>query len=658
VTTPSTDEPTAGRAARVLGGRYVLGRRVGAGGMATILRAEDPHMERTVAIKVLHRHLADDPEVRARFAAEARHAASLAHPNVVAVYDQGEADLPYIVMELVDGPSLRQVLVAHGPMDPAQVLAVVAPLCGALQTAHDQGLVHRDVKPENVLVTPDGMPKLADFGIARVMAATSHTATGTLVGSVHYLAPELVGGVEATPASDQYALAVVAWELLTGRKPLPAETPMAIALRHASEDIPPASRYAPEVPPALDAVLARATSRDPGVRYPSMRELAAALHAAVAEDPAPVTAVADDGVVRTLILPPADHETLALAAHALDRQREAAAALERRRAGGRPARQPRREPPPTGRREGRPLAVVGIGLLVLALVGAGAWLVWDQLIAPVATVPGLVGVDRGAAQEAVRDLDLRLEIDAEEHRLAEPVGQVIGQDPPEGAQLRAGGVVRVVLSLGPRVVEMPDLLGQPYDDVRPLLEADAFDVDLAREHSDDVPAGAVMGQAPEPGEAVAQGSAVSITVSLGIEQVAVPRMAGLDLPAAEAAAADARLGPVTVVEEWSDEVPEAGVVIRQSLRPGEEVDKGTAVELVVSRGPLTVDTPDVGGLDPEEAAAIIEDLELVVGRVTEPQGTLGPFAFTSVNRVERQVPAAGDPIERGQTVTIYYFTPR
>lgn len=167
--------------------------------MGTILRATDNQMERDVAVKVLHRHLANDPDLRARFKAEARHAASLSHPNIVAVYDQGDVDLPYIVMELVDGPSLREVLVSHGPMSPAQMLTVIVPLCQALAGAHDKGLVHRDIKPENVLVTRAGVPKLADFGIARVMASTRQTATGMMMGSVHYLAPELVGGTDVHP---------------------------------------------------------------------------------------------------------------------------------------------------------------------------------------------------------------------------------------------------------------------------------------------------------------------------------------------------------------------------------------------------------------------------------------------------------------------------
>ncbi len=643
---------------RVLGGRYQLGRRIGAGGMATILRADDPPMERQVAIKVLHRHLADDPEVRTRFKAEARHAASLSHPNIVAVYDQGEADLPYIVMELIDGPSLREVLAAHGPMSPEEMLAVIVPLCGALTSAHAQGLVHRDVKPENVLVTTDGTPKLADFGIARVMAATSHTATGTLVGSVHYLAPELVGGIEATPASDQYAVGVMVYELLTGRKPLPAETPMAIALRHASEDVPRPSRYAPEVSAALDDVVARATSRQPSERYPSMEELAAALTAAVPDGPAPVTTVTDDGSLHTLILPPADQATQALSHEAIDGHRAAREDLARRREPDRPRGRGARDEVRRPRRTRRLAVVLTTLLLVLGLLAGGGYAYWDQVVAPVAVIPDLVGMDRREAEAVLRDLDLSLEIESEQHRLTEPAGEVLGQRPARGEELRAGAIVEVVLSRGPQIVDMPDMLGRPYEDFLTVLEANVFSVDLSREHSDTVPAGHVMGQSPEPDARVPQGTDVSVTVSLGIEQVTVPTMVGRTQEDAEAAAAQARLGRVTVTEEYSDEVPQRGIVISQSLPADTEVDKGSDVALVVSRGPLTVSTPDVGGMDVDEARAAIEALGLTVTPVTEPQPTLGPFTIAPANRVQGQVPAAGTAIRRGEAVEIYYYTPR
>ncbi len=642
----------------MLADRYAVGKRIGAGGMATIIRATDTHMDREVAIKVLHRHLADDPEIRARFKLEARHAASLSHPNVVAVYDQGETDLPYIVMELVDGPSLREVLAGHGPLSPAQMLAVVVPLCQALATAHAQGLVHRDVKPENVLITPDGMPKLADFGIARVMAATSHTATGTLVGSVHYLAPELVGGIEATPASDQYALAVMAFELLTGRKPLPAETPMAIALRHANEDVPPPSRYAPEVPPALDTAIAIATSRDPQQRYASVEAFAAALTAAVPDGPDAVTTTSSDGTVHTMILPPEDLDTMSLSAAALDERTRAEQALEARRAAPPPRRSgPRRRP---GRRAGRGAGIAAVVVVVLGLLAGGGWLYWDQVVAPVAAVPGLVGLDRAEAQSVLADRGFTLEIDesAEEYRLEEPAGTIIGQRPSEGTEMRAGGIVRVGVSLGPRTVEMPEFVGRPYDDITAEVEANFFDLaEPAQEHSDTVPVGHVISQDPPPGEPVPQGSDISVVVSLGVRQVAVPAVVGLPEADALAALEAAELAGTIVAEEHSDEFPEAGTVIAQSVPGDSQVDVRSGIELTTSLGPLTIEVPDVVDMSPEDARAELEGLGLVVEEYTEPQQTLGPLTFGQPYRVQYTDPAVGTPVQRGATVTIAYLTP-
>ncbi len=643
--TPRADAPSR---ERVLAGRYRVGRRIGAGGMATIVRGRDEQMDRDVALKVLHPHLADDPEVRTRFRAEARHAASLSHPHVVAVYDQGETDLPYIVLELVDGPSLREVLATHGPLSAQQVLTVLAPLADALDAAHAIGLIHRDVKPENVLVTTDGRPKLADFGIARVMAATSHTATGTLVGSVHYLAPELVDGAAATPASDQYALGVMAFELLTNRKPLPADTPMAIALRHANEDIPPPSRYAPEVPAAVDAVVARATAHDPAARFASMGDLAAALAAAVDDGPAPVTHLSDDGQLQTLVLPGELAQTTALATRPA---RDAAAAdLAQRRRDATPLPEGR-----TPRRWPRRAGIAAISLVVLALLGAGGLLAWTTFLVPTVPAPEVVGLSQGQAFAVLEEDGLRLDITGEEHRLDVPAGEVLTQDPPPGTELRADEVVAVTLSLGPRVVEMPSVLEQPLEEVLALLEADRLEVTTSEEHHDTVPEGLVIAQLPDPGEQVEQGSAVSLTVSLGIEQVDVPDLTELTREEVDAALAEVRL-TATYTEEWSDEQPTAGVVLSQGLPAGETIDALSEVPVVLSRGPLTLEVPDLRGLSVAEARDVVGALaEITLAEESAPVPTLGPFTLDSSGDVKRQIPAPGETVQRGGTIEIYYY---
>lgn len=635
---PAPTSPGGSPGQRLLAGRYAVHGRIGAGGMATILRGWDTSLDRPVAIKVLHAHLADDPTVLARFRTEARHAARLNHPHIVAVYDQGVADLPYIVLELIEGCSLREVLVRSGPLSPSEALAVVVPVCSALQRAHDAGVIHRDVKPENVLVSSDGIVKVADFGVARALAATSHTATGTLVGSVHYLAPELVDGREADPRSDQYAVGVLLFELLTGRKPLPADTPMAVALRHANEDVPAPSRYAPEVSHGLDRVVRRATERHPHRRYDSVAELAAALQEAVPGGSAPITVADADGRERTLVLPAERQDTAATVV---------AAELDARR----------RPPDRSGRRRRvrRGVAGAALGLLLLALLAGGGYLVWDRVLAPVQDVPGVVGLDRSSAFTALEELGLDLVVAEEAHDLSLPAGAVLEQDPAAGSPLRRGGVVRVIVSTGPRIVELPDVVGRTQEEALARLGEHAFAVEVGEEFDDTAPRGTVIGQLPDPGTPVPEGSQVLVAVSLGIEQVEVPDLQGLSRGEAASALVDAKLEGA-FVEEWSDEVPEEHAVVSQSTPARTTVDKGTVVEVVVSRGPLTVPMPDLRGEPADEARATLEDMALVVEGVTQPVPRIFGVPYGRPGFVEQQDPAPGTPIERGSTVVLRWFT--
>ncbi len=661
------------RAGELLGGRYRVGRRIGAGGMATIYRATDEVLERPVAVKVLHAHLADDAELQARFRTEGRHAAALAHPHIVGVYDQGVADLPYLVMELVDGPSLRDVLVERGPLSPAEALAVVGPVATALDRAHRTGLVHRDIKPENVLVDgEEGTPKVADFGIARVVAGTSHTQTGALIGSVHYMAPELVDGQEATPASDQYAVAVLTYELLTGERPFAGDSPMAVALRHARDRVPPPSGVATHVPAEVDAVVRRATEHDPADRFEDLVAFATALHAAVpgGAEPVVVHHAGRGGVEHTLVIPAASQETAALE----DRSTGPTTDTPPLPAPARPstgptetAPSPREDDRPDGdpadddgapRRRRRPLLLAALALVLLGgLAGGGAWAYWNFVLAPVTAVPDLVGLAEAEAVAAAEEAGLELIVAGERHDLLAEPGEVLGQDPTDGEERRVGDRVAVALSLGPRPVEMPDVTGLPVDEAAATLEDERLVVTRSEEHSDEVAEGAVVAQDPEPGSSLHEGEEVALVVSLGVEQVEVPDVRGRQLSEAEALLADAGLvlaeDPTRI---WSDEVPTEGEVIDQTIAPGEEVDLGSAVTVTASLGPRTIDTPDVRGDAVEDARAALESRGLEVAVDASPRPTLGPFVRGRVGLVEEQLPAAGEPVARGETVTLYTYT--
>lgn len=657
-----------------LGDRYRLGEMIGAGGMATIFRAHDPVLERDVAIKVVHAHLAHDHALIDRFRHEARHAASLDHPSVVHVYDAGVQDLPYIVMELVEGPSLRQVLSEQGRLTPGQALAVLEPVARALSRAHERGVVHRDVKPENILLAVDGRAKIADFGIARTVAATSHTRAGQLVGTVHYLAPELVDGRDASAASDQYALGVVLFEALTGRKALPAESPTAVALRHAREHVPAPSAFATGVDKALDRVVATATARDPRRRFANLAAFADALRAAVRSGPEPLAVqrrTSADG--HTLVV---DRQSLPTAAvDAIDevgrrtprgslvprwlprlpRRGQARASRGWPRSPlGRP-RQRREAPgrrPRQGRRGARAAAVLGIVLVVAAATFAS----WNFVIAPVRAVPDLVGAPEEAARAAVEELGLEFDVTSSAFDLEVPEGAVLSQQPGADAALRRGGVVGVTLSRGLDTTPVPDVTGMTVEDATEALEAATLgSVDVVEEaYHDAVPAGQIISQTPAADEVVDQLSDVEVVVSRGIEQVEVPDVAGRSEDEAEQLLADAKLA-VETSSTYSDDVPEAGEVISQSLDAGSTVDKGTTVELVVSRGPLTVTMPDVRARSIEAAVEELESLGMDVTVSEEPVPTVGPFRRGRVGRAEEQLPQAGAPVERGTQVVLYTF---
>ena len=645
--------PSPERLREVLAGRYRLDARIGAGGMATIYRAHDLTLDRDVAVKVLHPHLVNDEALRERFRTEARHAARLLHPNIVNVFDTGDRDgpdgLPWIVMEYVDGPSLRDVLRERGRLSPREALAVVEPIARGLARAHDGGVVHRDVKPENVLIAPDGTPKVADFGIARALAETSHTQTGMLIGSVHYMAPELVSGKPATAATDQYGIGVLLYELLTGLRPLPAESPMAVALRHAQELIPAPSAANPEVPPALDRLVARATAPRPEDRYPDLLELAAALRAAVPEGPVPVVVHTrdDDGREHTLVIPAVGAETtLVPPAPAVGDAggRAKAAAFRPRRSADRAAR-PRR---------GRSRRVPPALLLVLA-VGLAATGVWAFVLAPPVTVPDLRDMTPAEAADALEAEGLQLGEAEPVHSRDVPAGMVAAQEPEAGMRTRKGGEVRVALSQGPLMVTMPSVLGLNRDEALDKLAEHGFDVQVDEGWHDVAPKGAIAGQSPEPGETVAEGDAVSVYLSQGVEQVTVPDLSGMDRDEAAEALESNKLA-ATFIEIYSDDVPEAGAVISQSVQGGQVVDKNTPVEVRVSKGPLTVELPDVRGRSIDEGRAALQRLDLKVVVIEQARPRVGPFKRGDYGRVEEQDPSAGTRVKRGDTVRLWTFS--
>ncbi|HEU0130161.1 MAG TPA: Stk1 family PASTA domain-containing Ser/Thr kinase [Mycobacteriales bacterium] len=578
----STADPLIGT---VLDGRYRLDARIARGGMATVYQGFDTRLDRPVAVKVMHPALAEDDAFVDRFRREAKAAARLSHPAVVAVYDQGEdGGRVYLVMEHVEGRTLRELIREHGRLSPQQALDVTAGVLEALAAAHAAGLVHRDVKPENVLVSPTGTVKVADFGLARAIEATHHTvADGTLLGTVAYLAPEQVATGAADPRSDLYALGVVLFELLTGTVPFTGGTPLAVAYRHVNEDVPPPSSVADGVPRVADNVVLAATRRDADERYPDAQAMLSAVRRARS-----ALGNADTAVVRldeapTLITtlpatpppPPAVPVT-------------ATAAKQRR----------------PKRRRGV-LVFWAVALVVLLLAGAtGWWLATGRF----ARTPSLVGLTPLAATNVAREHGLKVHAADPVFSDAVPAGQVAAQEPGPGSRLKRGSLVVLHLSRGVRTVTVPDVRGKTEQEAKALLKASEIGVTaVARRYDETVPRDRVIGASLAPGAKVRHGATVTLTVSDGPAPVAVPDVRGRAVGDATRALTAAGL-QYTVTTEYSDTVPR-DQVIDQTPRAG-DVPRGTRVALRVSKGPETVTVPELRGDTVEHATAALRALGL------------------------------------------------
>lgn len=603
----------------LLDGRYRVGSPIARGGMSTVYRGLDLRLDRAVAIKVMSPAYAAHPAFLARFEREARLSAGLAHPGVVGVHDFGEdGDQVYLVMELVDGGTLRDLLRQRGPLDAATTVAVLRPLLAALAAAHAGGLVHRDVKPENVLISSTGTVKIADFGLVRPLHSATLATGDVILGTVAYLAPEQVETGAADPRTDVYAAGIVAWEMLTGRPPYGGDTPMAVAYAHVHRDVPPPSSEptAMEVPDTLDRLIVAATRRDPASRPRDaaafLRDLAVAadtdrlptVAVPVPRRPAPPVppAVTDGGTPE----PEApDDGTRVLHGH-----HRAPAAGATRPGQATVVAVPDQPSPadvddtgsadtglPTSRRR-RVWAVVLIAALVLGIVAAaGGWWFSGRWSA----APTVVGLTQAAAENAVRDAGLAPRA-VNRHDDAVPSGQVAASAPTAGDRVLSGSEVELDVSLGRPVV--PDVAaGTPVDiataavsgaDLTPRTGSPAFD--------DTAPAGTVLRTEPGPGTTLTVGADVTLVLSAGPAPVDVPEIAGDSQTDAAAALTAVGLRPGTVTRRFDADV-EAGTVLDSTPATGSQAPRGSAVDLVVADS-LTV--PTLRGTAIDTARATLE----------------------------------------------------
>jgi beta-lactam-binding protein with PASTA domain/tRNA A-37 threonylcarbamoyl transferase component Bud32 len=628
----TVSDPLVGQ---LLDGRYRVGRRHARGGMATVYEAHDNRLDRTIALKVMHPSLAEDEEFVSRFIREARSAARLSHANVVAVYDQGaDQGHVYLAMEMVRGRTLRDLMRERGNLSPRQALEVMEPVLAALGAAHAAGLVHRDVKPENVLLSDDGRVKVADFGLARaVTGATNHSTTsGVLMGTVAYLSPEQVTKGTADPRSDVYAAGILLFELLTGSKPYDGETAIQVAYRHVHDDVPPPSTLVPGLAAELDHLVARATNRVPDQRPADARVFLAEVSSA--------RRAMSDGELD--VLGPAlsaiqgrPDQTLVV-----DLSQRPYAAARRGDTG------PMSAPPGAGharRRSRGPLALLVVLVLAVVLSGAAWFVAYGPL--STTTTPSLLGKTTAQA-EAIAKRD-GLSVKVVDHQFDEVVAKdlVLSTDPKGGSPVDKGGTIELTLSSGPERYAVPNVVGKSEEVATRELDRH-LTVQREESFSQKVPDGSVISTDPVAGEELKPDTAVTMVVSKGPKPVAVPNVVGQPVDQARAAIEGVGLVP-KVTMKFNETVPK-DAVISQSPEggAGQTAGKGTDVELVVSKGPPLVHVPGVVGKNVGEAQALIAAAGLVPAVQQLPGGP---------GTVLNQSPNGDEKAPKGSTVTLYVF---
>jgi beta-lactam-binding protein with PASTA domain len=613
-------------------GRYQVVSRIARGGMATVYEAIDTRLDRTVALKMMSPALAEDPGFVTRFRREARAAAQLSHPHVVAVFDQGEAaGLPYLAMEYVPGRTLRDVLRDYGALSPEQALTILDPVLEALSAAHDAGFVHRDIKPENILISDDGRVKVTDFGLARAVSNTTTATQGMIIGTVAYLSPEHVEKGDADARSDVYGAGICLFEMVTGQVPFAAESAITVAYQHVNADVPAPSSLRPTIPPDVDALVATATRRDPDLRYPDCRAFLADVRRVRRTLPPPQPLSKD---TQDTLIVPAD---LAVAAAAGVTPTPAVTVRPVGPGeGGRGGKPPKR-------RRGRGW-LVALTLLILA-VGAAAFGGWYLAAGPgkQVTVPGIIGMDQAAATAALQQVGLGLEVGGEEFSETIARGLIISSDPEPGASAAAESIVSVVLSRGPERYAVPDVRGEPLAAAQTAITDASLAVGAITEDWDaEIPVGSVVSTDPEIGDELKPGALVNLVVSKGPKPVKLPGLAGVEASEATAQLEAAGL-VVTTTEEFSTEYA-SGLVVSSTPAKGERVPVGSTVALVISKGPPPVEVPYLIDMKRDDAVYTLQQLGLNV-EINEPP-------FTPLNRVISQDPAAGTLIPVGSTVTI------
>lgn len=580
---------------KILGNRYEIIEKIGNGGMATVYKSKDRVLNRYVAVKILRDEFTTDEEFIKRFRIEAQSAASLTHPNIVSIFDVGnEGNLYYIVMELIKGKTLKEIITEeNGPLPWKWSLNVVTQIASALETAHKNNIVHRDIKPHNIIITEDGIAKVTDFGIAKAVSNSTITAFGTTIGSVHYFSPEHARGGFTDAKSDLYSLGVVMYEMLTGKVPFDADTPVSVALKHMQEKPVEPKELNENIPQVVNDIIMKAMQKDINLRYQSATEMVKDLNTAL-KNP-------DENFVHI-------GNNVGAATQRISTQEIAEAerrANEQKNKGKEKKTNKFKE-----LIKKHKVASAILGAILLFFIAFGATMGIVELANPnEVQIPDLVNKTEDEAEQILKDLKLKLVVKSEEYNENIEKGKIISQDPPyqENYTIKEHSEISIVISKGTEKVDVPNVVGKRREEAEKELKEVGLVPEIIEENDEKVEAGIVLSQDPEDGENVNKGSTVKLVVSKGsaIVKVEVPSLVGKNEQEAKALLVEAGLKANIINDE--DESKNDGVVLRQSKEAGTQVQEGTIITITVNKiaqakeATFTIDVKKItGGYDKDE----------------------------------------------------------
>ena len=629
---------------KLLAGRYELIEKIGEGGMAVVYKAKDRLLNRYVAIKILRPEFTQDEQFLDSFKRESQAAAGLQHPNIVSIYDVGRTgNINFIVMELVDGRPLSDFIKEKGRLDYKTTIDIAKQMASALSIAHKHQIIHRDVKPHNIMITSDGVAKLTDFGIARAVSnATMVADTSKIIGSVHYFSPEQARGAYVDERSDIYSLGIVMFEMLTGRVPFDGETPVEVALKHINEDVPSPAKLVPGIPPALDKVVLKATDKYQTERYKSADEMLEAL-----KNVEFVTQMVGDRVFAGEKDNKLRHDENVVAPvnnKREDREQEMVVVPAN-------SRKPKSKTDDSKKKK-KIAIIIGISaaaililfgiLYVSGIIGGGG----KEVV-----VPDVKGMSYSEAKEVLEEKGLKIE-KADEPIASQKIekGKIVSQTPSKNSKVKKGRTVRVILSAGNAELKVPDLKGLSYNEAKTLLSEMGLQISKGDEvDSDSISEGLIASQYPAAKTKVDKGDIITVNISRGKKDAVIPKLVGTKFTSENDISEilskyGYKLGKVSYEESY--ETP--GTIIKQSPDAGTTAEKKTTVDIVISKAKSKATVPNLTGMTYDQAESALQSLGFSIGRVTEEENN----GFTA-GTVFKQYPAANSEYQTGSTVDIW-----